>query len=215
MTTDHAILLRDITTNMNSALAALGFGFIMGIFALLILVKAGVKPGAVSILTVVLGVGALCVCFAAWAQSWHFHFRLDWSVEVIRILGIVAACAIAGIILLRIVERAPPAALFACLAALSVCGLLGALAIWAPPHNLLLLIVALLIIAILAALMIIAWASVKMTADRPIIIQQAPDNPQIETAGRREINRGPLLALPRGARALQLYQQRNQSCQKR
>lgn len=190
MTTDHAIALQDF----NSMLASLGFGFVMAVAFLLFIVPTVARPGRGSIAFILISVTFISMCFAAWAQSWHI--RLDWNPEAAKVVAIVAACAIAGWIMLTIVQRAPPAAMFACLALLAGCGLCGALVLWAPFHNLLLLAVIFGVVALVAIIGILSWAIVRKDENRPIVIQQAPEHPQIE-GWRREVDRGQILAAPR------------------
>jgi hypothetical protein len=205
MTLDHTVMMHG-ADGVDRVLRELGFGMVMATAFLMLITQMGAKPGRAAILFIMLGGTVLCMCFAAWAQSIHFVV----TGEAAKVAAIVAACAIAGAVALIIVQRAPPAALLACFAILLVCGLLGALAIWAPTHNLFLLVVALFIVAMLAAFGLIVWAQIRMDERRPIVIEQAPHHAQIQP---REIDRGPLLAATQGTRALQPHK-RNLPCQK-
>jgi hypothetical protein len=190
MTPDHAIILRDITHNLNSALASVGFGTVMATFVILLLVRAGAKPKGFSLAFLMIGAIVFCAGWAQWAQG----LNLVWNVEIVKIIAIFAACATVGWIVLTIVERAPQTVLLGMLALLLVCVLFGALAMWASTKNLFLLAVVVVALSLVAACAFLGWALIRMAERRPIII----DPSQLSGAPRpemlpREIDRGPLL----------------------
>ena len=196
---DHAALLHDL----NSALASLGFGFVMAVATVIFLAWLGLGGFARSrwaLAFILMFVAFFCVCMSMWAQDLHFAFHVDR--EAVRVLTWSAAGIVAAIIVGRfiqiIVERAPPAALVACLSVLMGCGLVGVLSIWAAPKNLLLLVAIVGLVALVAMIAILAWVLDRahqrsVQYPRQVVINHAP---QVEALPY--VDRGRLSAPQKG-----------------
>ena len=200
MTTDHAILMRDITQNLNSALASFGFGTVMATFAILALVRAGAKPGRFTISIIFAALLVFCMSWAQWAQGLRFIF----DAETVKIFAVVAACTTLGLVVLRMIERAPPSAMLAGLAVMLCVCLCAVTTIFAPTKNMALFVALVAIVAFAVICAIVGFVFVRVADRRPIMLPHAPALPEIERMPR-EIDRGPLLAAPRETRALQHY----------
>jgi hypothetical protein len=176
---------------MNSALSSLGFGFVMAVTTAIFLAWAGFIGfrSRWVVAGVLLYVTFFCACVMMWAQDLHFAFHID------RDAAKITAWAAAGLILFRviqtIVDRAPPTALLACLALLLSCGLCGALVLWAPYHNLVLLVVIVGLVALVSMIVVLAWV-IDRVGQRNV---QYPRQP-VTGAALQSVDHAPALPAP-------------------
>ena len=166
-------------SELNSMMASLGFGFAMAVALVLALsVAVGMRLSRGGILFIVVFTTFFCMCWSEFAQSIHFERALN--PESVKAIGAVAAALTGLWVISKIVERAPPAALLACLAVLMGGGLIGALALYAPPKNLFLLVIVVGLLTLVAIIAICAWtldrAHTRSVQSPRIVINHAPSS---------------------------------------
>jgi hypothetical protein len=142
--------------HINNFGGALGFGIVMGLALLPALFLAGIQPSKSSLFLLVATAILVCVCIALWAQKLDLTFHP--SPEHLRVVGYIIAATALAVIVAEIVRRAPEAALFSCLAMILGCGLFGALWMFAPRENLILLVFIVTLLTFGAIAAIAMWA---------------------------------------------------------
>ena len=122
------------------------------------------------------------------------------------------AAAIVGLwIAWKAIERMPATALLACVTVLSGGALIGALALYAPPKNLFLLVIVVGLVAFVAVIAICALALDRKHAreiQNSRVAVNAPLAPDAQYLPR-EINRGRLPAPPKGGLPAKRYGSRD------
>ena len=199
MNVDHTFL------HINNFGAATGFGLAMGIALIPALLLAGMRPSKFTFALLVATVALVCICLALWAQN----LRLDHvNLDAIKAIAWTAAGIVATIIVGRsiqsIVERAPPTALVVIFSILAGCVLCAGLVLFAPYHNLLLILFIVLILALTVAVTVLAWATDRRHArenDHRVYLPREPQAPSLPRTRRdgylpREERRGRLPYYP-------------------
>ena len=200
MTTDQIIVAHDL----HRAIADLGGGLFFGCIATIGFVWLGIVRGPFSGLIAFFIFSILGVFLTSWAHT----FSPTEGRDVIRTCAAVAGAAIAGIVTISIVHRAPATAMIGLFSILAGGGSVVALWLYAPHQNLVLLVEIIGIVAFLGFAAIVAMlmdrrhareiqntrlinmrnaepARIERMDSTALTVRRAPGAPQLQKRGER------------------------------
>ena len=183
----------DLAINLHRSFADFGGGICFGIALTLALVWAAVVRGPVTgLLSLFLG-----TVFGIAVISWAHTVSFADGREIAKTFAAVGGCAIAAIVTIEIVRRAPETAMLAIFSILAGVGATVALWLYAPHENLLLLVVIVGIVTFLACMGMLALSIDRRHAreiQNPRVVnyyEQPQDAPAFPREDRRWQLTGP------------------------